>query len=129
MDYNLEDGKTYVMVANGILSESGYNPFKPFDIYVYDMGREFANENGNTDLLVFHGSTDAPTVDIVETSSGETIIIDNLMYGDYQGYLELPTADYQLTIKDESGQNMVAVYMAPLASFGFQDEAIITVNP
>ena len=39
-EYNLEDNKTYVLIANGMVSEQGYNPNIPFDIYVYDMGRE-----------------------------------------------------------------------------------------
>ncbi|MDZ7597793.1 MAG: hypothetical protein U5J82_05780 [Desulfobacterales bacterium] len=58
--YNLMGGSKYILVANGIVVPEGYNPPTPFDIYVYDMGREFATNTENTDVLVFHGSTDAP---------------------------------------------------------------------
>jgi hypothetical protein len=126
-DYNLEDGKTYVLVANGIVSESGYDPATPFDIYVNDMGREEATNGSNTDVLVFHGSTDAPTVDVVETGVGAGTIVDDLSYGEYQGYLELPTADYELSIKDETGASTVAVFLAPLATLNLDGASLVTV--
>ncbi len=126
-DYVLEDGKTYVLIANGIVSGSGYDPIKPFDIHVYDMGREEAMMSGNTDVLVFHGSTDAPTVDVVETGVGAGTIIDDFMYGDYAGYLELPTTDYVLEIRDETGTSTVASYAAPLATLGLEGAALTVV--
>jgi len=91
------------------------------------MGREEASMSGNTDVLVFHGSTDAPTVDVVETGAGAGTIVDDLMYGDFQGYLELPTADYQLSIKDETGDVTVAVFEAPLSTLGLDGAALVTV--
>jgi hypothetical protein len=123
----LADGETYVLIANGIVSAEGYTPATPFDIYVYGMGREMASMTGNTDVLVFHGSTDAPTVDVVETGVGAGTIVDDLMYGDFAGYLELPTDDYELTIKDETGSVTVAVFEAPLATLGLYDAALVTV--
>ena len=126
-NYTLEDGETYVLVANGIVSPDGYDPATPFDIYVNGMGREEASMSGNTDVLVFHGSTDAPTVDVVEIGAGAGTIVDDLMYGDFQGYLELPTADYVLDIRDETGMNSVVAYSAPLATLGLEDAALVTV--
>ncbi len=126
-NYTLEDGETYVLVANGIVSPDGYDPATPFDIYVNGMGREEASMSGNTDVLVFHGSTDAPTVDVVEIGAGAGTIVDDLMYGDFQGYLELPTADYVLDIRDETGMNSVVTYSAPLATLGLEDAALVTV--
>ncbi|MCK7525256.1 MAG: DUF4397 domain-containing protein [Ignavibacteriales bacterium] len=90
-------------MANGIVVPEGYNPPTPFDIYVYDMGREFATNTENTDVIVFHGSTDAPVVDVVEVGVGAGTIVDNLAYSDFAGYLELPTDDYYLEIRDETG--------------------------
>ncbi len=67
------------------------------------MGREEATDMNNTDVLVFHGSTDAPTVDVVEVGVGAGTIVDDMAYGEYDGYLELGTADYRLANKDETG--------------------------
>ncbi len=127
MEYTLEEGKTYILVAEGIVSASGYDPAVPFNIAVYDMGREAANMTDMTDVLVHHGSTDAPTVDVYEVGVGAGEIVNDLMYGDFAGYLELPTADYSLQIRDETGENTVATFAAPLADLGLDGAAITVV--
>jgi hypothetical protein len=94
---------------------------------VYAMGREAATSASNTDVLVFHGSTDAPVVDVVEVGAGAGTIVDDLAYGDFAGYLELPTANYTLSIKDETGSSTVASYAAPLAELGLNGAALSVV--
>jgi hypothetical protein len=121
------DGETYVLVANGIVVPTGYTPATPFDIYVYGMGREEATSPTNTDLLVFHGSTDAPAVDVVEVYAGAGTIVDDLSYGEFSGYLELPTANYQLDIRDASGQVTVATFNAPLGDLSLQGKALTVI--
>lgn len=125
--YNLDPMKKYILVANGIVSGSGYDPIKPFDIYVYDMAREEATMSGNTDVLVFHGSTDAPVVDIYENIVVNGTIIDNLTYEDFRGYLELPTTNYQIEVRDETGTVTVATYNAPLSILGLDGAALTIV--
>jgi len=125
--YTLEADETYILIANGIVSPTGYNPMPAFNIYVYGMGREQASSPGNTDVLVFHGSTDAPTVDVYETGVGAGLIIDNLMYANFAGYLELGTLDYVLQVRDETGTNTVASYQAPLATLGLNGAALTVV--
>jgi hypothetical protein len=124
--YTLEDGKTYILVANGIVSEVGYDPAVPFDIYVYDMGREAAAE-GTTDVLVFHGATDAPTVSVYEVSDDPTVLVETFEYGTFAGYLELPLADYSIQIRNEAGDAEVATYSAPLATLGLDGAAVTVV--
>lgn len=63
VDVTLEDGGKYIVIANGIVSTSGYAPSQPFNLFVYPMAREEATQAANTDVLVFHGATDAPTLD------------------------------------------------------------------
>jgi hypothetical protein len=122
--YTLTASEKYIIVANGIVSGSGYDPVQAFDLYVYPMARDAAASSGNTDVLVFHGSTDAPTVDIYETAVVGGELIDNLMYGDFFGYAELPTNDYVLEVRDETGSATVAKYGAPLATLSLDDAAI-----
>ncbi|MCI5059062.1 MAG: DUF4397 domain-containing protein [Flavobacteriales bacterium] len=55
-NYTLNSNETYVIVADGIVSASGYNPAQPFDLKVYASGQETAVTSGNTDVLVHHGS-------------------------------------------------------------------------
>lgn len=122
--YRLEDGKTYIMVASGMLSGTGFSPAEPFEIYIYDQGRESALSAENTDILIFHGATDAPVVDVVETGAGAGTVADNLGYGEFYGYIEVPTSSYIFEVRDETGSATVAAYDAPLADLGLFGESI-----
>ncbi len=126
-NYTLADGETYILIANGIVSPTGYEPNQPFNIYVNAMGREIASGSTNTDVLVFHGSTDAPVVDVVEVAVGAGTIVDDLGYSEFAGYLELPTDDYRLAIKDETGSVTVATYDAPLSTLNLDGAALTVV--
>lgn len=119
-----DEGKTYVVVAAGNVSPTGYDPVKPFDLFVYDLGREAAVNPANVDVLVFHGSTDAPTVTVWETGVGNTQLIADFEFGDFSGYLSLPLNDYILEIRDATGTVKVAAYEAPLATLGLQGQAL-----
>jgi hypothetical protein len=121
----LANGETYVVVADGIVSPTGYNPAPAFGLEVYPMGREVATIGTNTDVLVHHGSTDAPTVDVVETGVGAGTIVSDLSYTDFQGYLELPTADYVLQIN--AGGAGVAAFAAPLATLNLDGAALVVI--
>ena len=123
----LAANETYIVVADGIVSGSGYNPPQPFGLQVYGMGREVATDPANTDVLVHHGSTDAPTVDVVETGVGAGTIVDDISYTEFQGYLELPTADYTLQINTADGSTGVVAYAAPLATLELDGAALVAV--
>ena len=101
-------GKTYVVVATGIV---GGNP--GFELKVFDAGKETTADPNNVGILFFHGSPDAPTVDVL---TGGTPIIDNASYGDFQGYLEVPAASYPLDVTPGNDNNtVVASYIADLS--------------
>ena len=123
----LTEGETYVVVADGIVSGSGYNPPQDFGLQIYPLGREAASDPANTDVLVHHGSTDAPAVDVVETGVGAGTIVDDLAYTEFQGYLELPTADYTLQINTADGSTGVVAYAAPLATLALDGAALVSV--
>lgn len=122
----LADGETYVVIATGIVSATGYDPAPAFGLAVYDMGRETATDPANTDVLVYHGSTDAPAVDVLETGVGAGYLVENISYSEYAGYLELPTADYVLQVNAAGGSG-VAAYGAPLSTLGLDGAALVVL--
>ena len=126
-EVTLTADETYVVVADGIVSASGYNPAPAFGLQIYPGGREIATDPANTDVLVHHGSTDAPAVDVVETGAGAGTIVDDIAYTDFAGYLELPTADYVLEVRTADGITTVASYQAPLAALGLEGAALVVI--
>ena len=75
-------------------------------------------------MLALHGSTDAPTVDVFESAVVSTTIVDDISYGEFAGYLELPTLDFTLQVRTADGLTTVATYAAPLQTLGLQGAAL-----
>lgn len=121
----LTPNEKYILVANGIVSTSGYMPgatMVPFRVSVFPMAHEVADTTGRTDVLVLHGSTDAPMVDVRAASS---LLVNDISFGEFStGYLSLPTANYSLVITNSTGTVIVQSYSAPLSTLGLTDSAI-----
>lgn len=115
--------ESYAAVAAGIVSPSGYSPAPPFNIFLNPGLRTSSNNPGETDILVFHGSTDAPTVDAFSQTAGMTMV-DDISFGEFQGYIESMTSDVVLTVQDETGAVDIRTYDVPLQTLGLEDEAI-----
>jgi hypothetical protein len=118
---------TYVVVAAGNVGDTGFDPVQPFGLYAFAAGQEQAAMAENTDVLVFHGSTDAPVVSIWETAIVNDEIIGDFAFGDFEGYLELATQDYILEVRDATGESTVAAYEAPLSTLDLAGKAIVVV--
>lgn len=122
----LMEDSTYVMVASGIVSATGYAPNTPFDLYT-TFGKEAADNSSEVEVLVFHGATDAPGVDIDETSVPVPGFVTGLNYGDFDGYLALMPADYVLLLKPTGSATGIASYGAPLQTLNLTGAAIVVV--
>lgn len=125
----LAANESYVAIANGIISPTGYSNSPAFNLAVYTPGRETAEFSGDVDIIVFHGSPDAPTIDVEEVGVGAGAVIDNLNYGTYNqgGYTAFVPADYTLRLLDETSTVGVREYDAPLASLGLTDSALVVM--
>jgi hypothetical protein len=129
---NFAPNSRNIVVADGIVSGSGYNPsntLAPFRLSTYTLGLAAAPNATTTSLLIHHGSTDAPTVDIVAPLTGTNptapnILVNNASYPVFAPYLNLPTANYQLQVRDQFSENVVAEYIAPLQTLGVGGAAL-----
>lgn len=101
-----EDGVDYVVTAQGTGAD------QPFELAVQTEGI-FANDSGNFDVQVLHGSPDAPDVAI---SANGTEVIPSLAYGEYAGYLNLANAPLEITVATTEGQ-VVGTYDAPVETW------------
>ncbi|MFN5324936.1 MAG: DUF4397 domain-containing protein [Bacteroidota bacterium] len=117
------NGETYLAVANGVLNPPAFaaNPDgRPtgFTLFLQSGIRESSqNGTGNVDFIAIHGSTDAPTVDVI--ARGVATLVDNAAYGDITPYISVPAASYLLDITPGNSNNtIVASYTADLSALG-----------
>lgn len=106
---NLENGKTYIVTASGIVG----NTATPFTLNVNPNGQNLASATDKVDVAVLHGATDAPAVDVAARGVGD--IITNLAYGEFTPYLSLDPAVYYLDVKAAGSSAIVQTYRADLS--------------
>ena len=118
LENGLEDGATLIAIAAGDPLNRDGNP--AFNLFIANA-LEAAATAGNVELLVFHGSPDAPTVDVVERTAG--ILVDDISFGEFSdGYLSVPPATYELDIQTADNAATAASFVAYLS--GAADNAI-----
>lgn len=108
--FDLEDDGSYVVVASGIVGDDNH----PFNLLASGLESEAEDQNSFA-LKVMHGVTDAPAVDIYADGN---LLVENLAYGEFQGYLQVPIGDYTLDITGHGSSEPVASFSAPLATYG-----------
>ncbi|MEZ4775311.1 MAG: DUF4397 domain-containing protein [Bacteroidia bacterium] len=117
----LTANESYVVMATGVLDPTQFdqsvNSAIGFTLEVFPAALQ-ASGNSDVAVLAYHGSTDAPAVDVL--ANGLTPpLIPAISYGDFAGYLNVAPGDYTLTITP-AGQNatVVAEYRADLTGLG-----------
>ena len=112
--FSLEDGGEYVVVATGILNDDT----APFNLAA--TSTMFGATDGNVGLNVYHGSTDAPSVDVLADGS---VLVSDLMYGEFSGFVEVAAADYTIGIAPTGGTS-IADFTAPLSGLGGESAVV-----
>ena len=109
----LEAGRKYVAIANGVVaggfSDNPDGRMIDFNLFAYDKARESARWSRYVDILAFHGSTDAPTVDIWREGSTWWPVFNDLTYGEFSRYRTLGAREYVLEVTPGDDRNTVVV--------------------
>ncbi len=116
----LSPDSNYVVVASGVVG-SGFaaNPNSlstAFDLKVIANSKQTAPA-GFVTFAAFHGATDAPGVD-VRVRGGGPLLVNNLKYGESQGWLTVPAGWYQLEVIVEDSSSVVNTWIADLSGAG-----------
>jgi hypothetical protein len=129
-DFTLEQDEKYSLIASGLLSVTkedgnGAGPNTSFNLFAFPKAREWADVEKNTDVLAFHGITDAGEVSVwLRNGTNELFAFE---FGDFAGYLELPTDNYDLELRSADGSTLIASYVAPLKDLGLEGSAITLI--
>jgi len=105
---NLPAGGTFVVYASGLLGSSPAFTLIPVN------GQEAAANGSQVDISVFHGSPNAPAVD-VDAVLVANDLINNLAYGTGTGYVALAPDVYDLAVRASGDPNVVATFRGDLS--------------
>ena len=108
--FTLELDSNYVVTASGIIGDS----LTPFNLFPSTL-EVAAVDTNHFALKVFHGVTDAPAVDIYANGN---LLVENLSYSDYAGYVQVPVGDYTIDVTASGSSAAVASFAAPLTGLG-----------
>ena len=125
--FNLPNNGKFILIAQGHF-QNGFAPQQPFELKVI-ANAETSKSGTDNKILVYHGSTDAPTVDIsafVKTSVADpTYLAEDASYGDNTAYLTVPNADYFINVSLPNQAEALFTYAAPLKTLNVGGEPIV----
>ena len=120
----LADSSTNIAVANGVLDPSQFvtdvNAEIGFTLSIFPTARTAAEAAGNVDVLLFHGTTDAPRIDAIVP--GVITLIEDLGFREFSDYQSLPGAllpgaiPINITVAGDS-ESIIAEFSVDLTSF------------
>lgn len=119
----LTSNTSYTVIASGVIGSGTFNPNEPFMLMPVVGTRETAITPGNVAVAVWHGVTDAPTVDVVETQQSLGLLVDDIAYGEVDGYIDAPAADLDLEVTTADGSTVIGKFDANITSLA--DQAIM----
>jgi Domain of unknown function (DUF4397)/Secretion system C-terminal sorting domain len=120
-EVTLEDGQRYIAVANGVLDPALFaaNPngtSTAFTLFIEDNIQNMAMNAGDVDFVVVHGSTDAPTVDVI--ARDVATLVDDASYSYITPYINVPANNYILDVALAAGEPVVASFQADISALG-----------
>ncbi len=101
-DFNLDENKAYSIVAAGVVGNTGATAF---NLFVKPDALTSSTSGSNISVQVFHGSPDAPEVDVILPNG--TVLVDNLSFGEFSNYITVPSADYTLYITPANDNSVI----------------------
>ncbi|GEM_PF-685458 len=122
----LAEGENYIAVASGVLDPTQFTDAtgNAFTLEVFTPARTEAADPATVDLLVQHGSPDAPNVDIyLEQTGPGTPAIAGLGYPDFVGYTPIAANNEFIGIAGAGGEVFIQ-FSAPLADLNAEGAAI-----
>ena len=127
-DVVFEAGENCYAIANGVLAPPAYadNPDGIETSFYIDLipGAQTSSQEGNYDFLFYHGSTDAPAVEVFARNVSQ--LVDSTAYSNYSDdYISVPADSYVLDVRAAGNNASLFSYEADLSTLGGQTGVIL----
>jgi hypothetical protein len=108
-----------ILVASGDPFADDDSDTPEFDLFGYEGAQMMAMDPAMVDLLVYHGSPDAPAVDVL-VRDADLVLVDDLEYTDFtDDYASVDPALYVLQVTPgDDNDTVVAEFVADLGGLG-----------
>ena len=127
--FTLTPGETYQFIAVGVRDPGEFLPNPDgrdigLDILVNDEAREVAENPSEIDVLSVHGTTDAPTVDVLlgviprMNQLGPFVFGDDLSYSDFSAYVAIDFQTVPLHVVASDGSPFSYLFDVVKPDFG-----------
>jgi hypothetical protein len=121
-DLILSKEKQYIAIISGIAFDAGYIPDKPFQLFLLEKEPASLIPN-HSNILLFHGSTDAPGIDVVRRESKQQMV--SFEYGEWSEVIETIGTDFYMDVIDNQSQQLIHTYLLPLESQNLQNSETV----
>jgi hypothetical protein len=112
---NLTTGGTYSVIAAGVVGNSGATAF---NLFVNPNAKETAGA-GLVDVNLFHGSPDAPAVDVLVPNG--PVLFNDVVFGQFAPYFSAPAGNYTIYVTPSNDNStVVAAYKADITTLAGQ---------
>lgn len=127
-DVVFEADENYYAIANGVLAPAAYaeNPDGIETTFYIDLikGAQTTSSEENFDFLFYHGSTDAPAVEVFARNISQ--LVDSTAYSNYSDdYISVPADNYVLDVSAAGNDATLFSYEANLSTLGGQTGIIL----
>jgi hypothetical protein len=116
---NFAAGKAYTVVAGGIVG----NATTPFTLFANEA-RVSALDTNFVDVNIFHGSTNAPAVDVDAVFVADNLT-SNLAYGQFSSYVSVPPSVYDFAVRPTGNPSVLATYRANISGLKGKTATVI----
>lgn len=116
-----EGGENYYVIASGVATPNDFaaNPDEvSTELFLGVIpGASLVGTGSNVDFTIYHGATDAPSVDVFARNVG--LLAENVAYTDVTAeYLSVAAAPYVLDINVTGTSTTAATFLADLSTLG-----------
>ena len=119
----LDGAPSYYAIASGVRDgEEG----SEFDLRLYDNARRFSTTPGTVDVAFFHGTPDAPVIDVRTQGVAQAILFNDVAFGEYGDEIYQPTSAAMLGLEvSDMGGTPLAMFDVDFS--GLADESVLVV--
>lgn len=126
MNLALDSGEVYSIVFNGAQS-NGYKPQRTRTLHQFKGAREAGTTSGSTDILLMHGSTDAPVTQARDIGSSLIPQSAGMNYGDFSSGYHTTNTHEVFRVDTGANNTLLEKYEAKLDQWNIHDKSITVV--